>query len=323
MEANVLITTIGRKVPLAKAFKEALSGDYGIKGRVVTVDAGTLAAGLYESDAWYQVPRVNDPAYVPSLLDICRKEEIRMVVPLFEAEFPILDENRDSFKQVGAQLILSPRFVLSVCQDKLATYSFFEKNNIPTPKSYLPEYFPIEETVFPVFMKPRCGMGSINAYKINNPEEFRFFSNYIPNLLVQEFIEGTEYTLDILADLQGKVVSVVPRVRIETRAGEVSKSKTVYDETMIKWGVIITEKLGAVGPVTMQCIVTPDQDIKFIEINPRFGGGFALTFAAGGNYPLLLARMVAGEPLGFEGLLSFKPNLTMLRYDEALFFEDL
>ena len=137
------------------------------------------------------------------------------------------------------------------------------------------------------------------------------------SMLVQPFIEGTEYTIDVLADFTGKVVSAVPRKRIEVRAGEVVKSCTVDRPDIAEMAVNITENLNVIGPITLQCIDT-GQQLYWIEINARFGGGVTLSFAAGVDYPLFIYKMTHGERL--QPIINqHKKNLTMLRYDSALY----
>src|SRR5699024_10769170 len=124
-------------------------------------------------------------------------------------------------------------------------------------------------------IKPRDGMGSKGVFIVKNEKELNFFIDYVKNPIVQEFVEGTEYTIDVLCDLKGKVISVVPRERIEVRSGEVSKSKIVKNSNIINATLDLCNKLNIdsdikpVGPLTIQCIVNKSDDIKFIEVNPR------------------------------------------------------
>jgi carbamoyl-phosphate synthase large subunit len=64
-------------------------------------------------------------------------------------------------------------------------------------------------------------------------------------------------------------------------------------------------------------ILTEDKKIKFIEINPRFGGGAPLSIKAGANFPKwILAEVIRKKPqIKFDG---FKDGLTMLRYDAEI-----
>ncbi len=319
-EVNVLITSAGRRGALIKCFKDTIKEMERCRGRVISVDANLLAAALYLSDKYYIVPRVSNSNYINILLNLCMEENIKLIIPTIDTELLILSQNKKKFEKNGIRIAISDTKVIEVCNDKLKTFQFFKENNIPTVETFL--YYQIDEIQdlsYPLFIKPCKGSASINTYKIKNKKELDFFVDYIENPVVQEFAEGQEFTLDVLADLRGKVVNVVPRERIEVRAGEVNKGKTVKDQRLIKFGKMIVEKLGGIGPITIQCFIKSDK-IKFTEINPRFGGGYPLSFVAGANYPELLIRMVLGEKVA-PRLGEFEENLFMLRWEDAVFIK--
>lgn len=134
-------------------------------------------------------------------------------------------------------------------------------------------------------------------------------------------MQGEEYTLDILVDFDGNARCIVPRLRIETRAGEVSKGITVKHPGIIAAGRKVAEALpGALGCITVQCFLTRSGDIVFIEINPRFGGGYPLSFAAGADFPKWIIQMVLGEVPDIK-LDGWQDDLVMLRYDEGIFVD--
>ena len=123
----------------------------------------------------------------------------------------------------------------------------------------------------------------------------------------------------MLVDFNGQVKSVVPRLRLETRAGEVSKGMTVKNQAIISAAKIIAESLpGAVGCLTIQCFLTEDGGLKFIEINPRFGGGFPLTIEAGADFPRWIIEMMQGRDPEI-GIDQWQDGIVMLRYDDAVF----
>lgn len=310
---NVLFTAIGRRVQLINHFKKY--------HRVVGVDLEDLAPAKSFVDSFYKVPKWNHKGYIDILLNICRKENINMLIPLYEKEFILLCENREKFNEVGTRLILSNKKVIEIFNDKWKSYKFFNKNDIDTPITYRKNQ--IKDPCFPLIIKPADGAGSQNVFKINNEKELNFFIDYIGNPIIQEYIEGIEYTIDVLCDLEGNVISIVPRERIEVRAGEVSKGRTVKNKGIIEKTLElcnklkINENIKPIGPLTIQCIVDLDNNIKFIEVNPRFGGGVPLTFEAGIPYAKYLGKMVQGEMV-LSIIGEFK-ELTMLRYDEAIY----
>ena len=320
-EVYILITSAGRRGALVKCFKKTIEGMKGIKGEVVSVDVNPLSAALYISDKHYTVPRIFSPDYIDSLLDICRRENIKLVIPTIDTELLTLTQNKKRFERLGIVVAISDSEVINICSDKLKTFKFFRENNIPTVKTFSPDQInEIQNLVYPIFIKPCGGSGSINTYKVNNKKELDFFIDYINNPVIQEYAEGQEFTMDILADFDGKVINVVPRERIEVRAGEINKGRTVKEERLIEYGKVIVEKLGGIGPITIQCFIKGGE-IKFIEINPRIGGGYPLSFVAGANYPELLIRMVLGEKI-MPRLGEFEENLIMLRWEDAVFIKE-
>ena len=285
---TILFTAIGRRVELVQAFKSSYAA-LELETSILATDAEpALAPASYFVDQCFKVPKTDDEGYVDYLLAICKAKEVDLLIPLFEPEFPLLAARRCEFEKLGILLLLSERKVLDICQDKWLTYNFFTTHGIITPKTWRENNFP-KETFFPVFVKPRKGMGSRGAQKVDNIKQLELILQQDVELLIQEYIQGKEYTLDILADLEGRVLSVVPRERLEVRAGEVSKSRTVYRRDLIEQGKNIVETLGAIGPVTVQCIDN-GKDVYWIEVNPRFGGGVPLAIRAGVDYPYFYTK---------------------------------
>jgi len=318
---NILFTSAGRRVSLVRSFRDALQ-TLGLSGTLVTADLQKNAPAPFVADIRELVPRVTDPAYVPTLLDICRRHCIHLLVPLIDTELHLLAPHRKMFAEIGVTLLVSSEEVNHLTLDKRSTYEFFRKAGIPTPVVLDPTAILTSESPsYPYLLKPAQGSCSVGVTKINNEGELRFFLNYVADPIVQQLIRGEEYTLDILVDFIGKVRCVVPRLRIETRAGEVSKGMTVNNPAIIAAGKKVAEALpGALGCITAQCFLTPEGEIVFIEINPRFGGGFPLACAAGADFPKWIIQMVRGEDpdIGLDG---WQDGLVMLRYDEAVFVQ--
>lgn len=315
---RILLTAIGKRVQLIKHLKE--------NNYIVGIDAGDLSPAKHFVDSFYRVPSCNDKDYVDVLLEICINESIDMLISLYEKEFLILDRNRDRFKKSGTILLLSHRNILEICNDKWSTYKFFKDNDINTPNTYLVEEIKTKSDIdinYPVILKPRDGMGSRGIYYVDSKEDLSHIISKLDNYIVQEIVEGTEFTLDVLCDLEGQVLSIVPRQRLEVRAGEVSKSKSVKDFRLINITLGLVEKMnskgnnGAIGPMNIQCIVDNIGEIKFIEINPRFGGGVPLTFESGVDYGKIFNDMVLGKKI--EPAIGEFEELIMLRFDDAVY----
>ncbi|MEH7549365.1 ATP-grasp domain-containing protein [Neobacillus vireti] len=319
---NILFTSSGRRVSLIKLFKETLMEQFP-SGKILTADLKETAPTAFYSDKHFVVPSVVEENYIDEIIKICLEGDIKLVIPLIDTELGIMASNRHRFDNIGVKLLVSSYEVNKIANNKIETYKFFKQNLISSPKVYSEEEIKKGDFTFPLLVKPNNGSASKGVTKINNKEELEFFKDYIPNAIVQEFINGDEYTVDVMVDFNGKVKTIVPRKRIETRAGEVSKGVTNKDFEIINAVENVVNKLpGPVGCITLQCFKEKDGEIKFIEINPRFGGGIPLSINAGANFPLWTIEICQG--ISFKVMdFSWKENLTMLRFDEEIYTEKI
>ncbi|MGG7153325.1 ATP-grasp domain-containing protein, partial [Clostridium neonatale] len=217
--------------------------------------------------------------------------------------------------------------------DKIKTSEYFTGRNIKNPRVYTKKdidniIYNKEESIFPLFIKPSDGMGSRNAFKINSINELCFFKDYIKNGIIQECIEGEEYTVDCLVDFNGNPIYIVPRIRLEVRSGEVVKSRTVKDKFIVDETIQVIEALnklkdekgnGAIGPLTIQFFKTDKEEIYLLEINPRFGGGVPLSFECGADYGNAILNMLEKKSMSFERNFEIK---IMLRFDDAVYIKE-
>jgi carbamoyl-phosphate synthase large subunit len=313
---NILLTSAGRRVELLKAFRQSMYRS-NISGNIITADLKSSAPASFLADRAELVPRVDDPQYIDRLLEICDLHDIDLLIPLIDTELHLLSLHHQKFRERGVTPLISSAITNEICCSKKHTSVFFQQIGVRTPKVY--ELSEVTDRDFPLILKPDRGSSSVGVYAIKDRAELNFFSNYVEETIIQELIEGDEYTIDILVDFQGKVISIVPRLRLETRAGEVSKGVTVKNPTLIAAAKKVVESLpGAVGCITLQCFLQPDGEIIFIEINPRFGGGYPLSYRAGADFPSWLLQLHAGKDLNVA-IDEWEDGLAMLRYDDAIF----
>ena len=292
----------------------------GVPGIIVTTDYQKNSPAAFAADVSELVPRITDANYINILLEICQKHQIKLLISLIDPELYLLSLHRQKFESKGVTLLVCSPETNEICYDKRHTFKFFKQTGVPTPELLDGDTILADPNAcYPFLIKPANGSCSVGVNQVRNAKELEFFREYIANAIIQEFLIGEEYTLDILVDFQGKVRSVVPRLRIETRAGEISKGITVKNAALIEAGKKVAESLpGAIGCITVQCFLLASGEIKFIEINPRFGGGFPLAFQAGANFPLWIIEMVLGKNLEIK-IDDWQDGVVMLRYDEAIF----
>jgi carbamoyl-phosphate synthase large subunit len=314
---NVLLTSIGRRVSLARAFRKEIAA-YVPGGRLLGADVSRLSAGFHGADAAFLVPRCTDSDYILRLLDIVQRERVRIVVPLIDTELAILSHHRDAFLREGCQVIVSDLEQILLTRDKARSVQRFRELGFDAPLAITADQLRHPDGLrYPLFLKPSNGSSSIGAVRIDGPTELRYELARTDSPVVQSFEEGDEFTIDVFCDMRGAPRCAVPRKRLEVRAGEVSKGVTVKDREMMRAASRLAAALGGCrGCVTLQCF-RRDGRYVFFEANLRFGGGYPLTHAAGANFPGWILRMVAGEEIPpFDG---WEDNVLMLRFDEAIF----
>lgn len=310
----ILLTSIGKRIELINHLKS--------KAKVIGVDCSTLNPAKEFVDSFYLIPRATDPKYPDALTEICKKEKADYLIPLYEGEFSVLNECRDQIEKAGTKLLLSDAHIIDICKNKFSTARFFLKYDIPAPITYAASIEKdLKQIKYPVVMKPQDGMGSEGVHIIEDEEALLFYARRTEGYIVQECLKGKEYTIDILCDDKGKIIYLIPRERLEVRGGEVSKSKVVFSsevENLCRKVMDCLNKEGyVVGPFTLQCFLSDDNTAKMLEINPRFGGGVPLSFAAGADYVGALECMLKGQ----ETVPNAIEELTMLRYDSSVFIK--
>lgn len=313
---NVLFTSVGRRVELVRLFRQAYE-TLGLDGRLVGIDIDPLAPAVNDVDTFYIVPHINQPDYIPTLRKICETESIDLVFPLIDPEIPILSQNRTLLGETGAKLVVIPQRGVEIVNDKWKTYGFFQQIGVHRAQSWI-ERGDIPDD-FPLFIKPRAGSAAKYTFKVNNQRELKFFFDYVPHPIVQEYLPGPEITCDVLCDLEGNVLAITQRQRIEVRSGEVVKGMTVHYPQIQEGCIKIAQGLEAVGPITIQCMMKDDVP-HFTEINPRFGGGLPFAVRAGVHAPLwLLSTLMTDKSIKIPPLGTYEVGLYMTRFDDTYF----
>ena len=312
---NILITSAGRRVELVKEFKERLEL-LSPESLVFTTDlCPDYSAACHVSDASFVAPRVTDPSYPEFLIDLCVSEKISLIIPTIDTELQVLADIKDKFTRHNISIISCSSEFVSRCRDKRKTHLLYDQLGIKYPAIYSPD-----NLTFPVFCKPYDGSCSIGAKLINSLGDLTNDLLHDKKNMFMEFVGSnfTEYTCDAYYDRNSDLKCVVPRERIEVRAGEVSKGVTrknyIYQYLVDR----IRKVPGAFGCVTYQLFCNPDtEEVKALEINPRFGGGYPLTSAAGYSFAEFLIReYLLGEDISFVD--NWSDGLVMLRYDAKI-----
>jgi carbamoyl-phosphate synthase large subunit len=314
---DILITSASRKVPLVRAFQRALSEEGG--GRVITIDANPRSAALYVADKSYIIPPGTGKDFIKTVRAICRAHDIRLIVPTRDEELPIFADEKESFLDMSVIVMVPEPSVIQTCQDKHLFIDFCMKNGFCVPKTYsLDDLFPVPQ--LPLFIRGRFGKGSKTAFRVDTLDELKYFLKKIDDPVIQECIDADEYTIDLFADFKGNVISVIPRKRLLIFGGESFVGMTSKNWTLINEAIRLAKALNLTGHNTIQCFLKDDK-VLFIEVNPRYGGGANLGFAAGAFTPHYLVQITGGKPLS-PHIGDFKDQYLMLRYTDDIFLNE-
>lgn len=314
---DVLVTAASRRVALVRGLQRALERP-GTGGEVMVCDINPLSPAVHVADRAFEVPLSDDPAYFDAVFAICQAHGIGLVVPTIDDEIPRFAAVLPRFEAAGIRVAASPLATALACTDKFETCGRLRARGVRAAETWLPDALPADPRL-PLFVKPRQGRGGVQAFRAGSPAELAFFLGYVANPVVQEFLEGPEFTLDLMCDFEGRPLSVVPRERVVIRAGVMDRGRTVNDPALIDLALACAEVFRFAGPVNIQCRTT-DSGPTVFEINPRFSGGIPLTIAAGADFPAMLVDLALGRPV-HPILGQFRADLWMTSYETSLFVE--
>ena len=312
---NLLLTNAGRRNDLVVYFQKVLRG----RGRVFTADANSYAPALQEADDAVVVPPVGDHHYLDALLEFCEQARIDLLIPLSVLELPSLAAARNRFSKIGTTVVVSPPGVIDRCFDKWQTYAFLQAEGLPTPKTYLTlssasAALEAGELGFPLVLKPRWGAESVGLTFAQDDDELElgydllrrrlartsFAGNPVETyegdqtVLIQEFIVGDEYSLDIVNDLSGRYVTTFAKQKLGLRAGETEGAVTVSDERLGHLGATLGRTLKHLGP--LECdVFLGAAGAHVLELNPCLGSDYPFAHVAGADLPAALIAWARGE----------------------------
>jgi len=314
---NILVTSVGIRGYLIKYFKKVLRN----KGKIFAADCNRYAPALYDADDHFILPKILEKNYIDELFRVCLINNIQAVFSLNDIELPILAQSKNKFINKGIKLIVSNPRVIDICYDKYTTYKFLKENKFPFPKTFIS----IDETLkeikaktlkFPLLIKPRKGSASLGIKKVFNKKDLQNKFKEEENLIIQEFLQGDEYGIDVFCNSNLLPVSIFVKRKIKMRAGETDKAVTVYDIKMIEFIKKLIKTLGLYGPGDIDLFKRGNEYI-IMEINPRFGGGYPMSHAVGAEFPEKMIKLINEEPLEPD-FIRYSDDVVMMKQYEIV-----
>ena len=317
---NILISSGGRRVGLAKSFRESQE-ELGVRGRLIGIDATPYSSIAHFTDAFHTVPPCTDAKFIPALKQICEREQVDLLVPTIDSELSVYAAVKEEFEACGTRIAVSAPETIEIARDKRRTHAWLSAQGFPVPRQATPEQVLAHssEWKLPLILKPAGGSASVGLHVLDSFDALAATAKAQDNCVVQELIGGREHTVNVFVNSRGQCICAVPHLRMEVRGGEVSKAVTVKHRELMGRVTTLVEALpGAYGALNVQCFVTAAEELRFIEINARFGGGYPLTHRAGAKITSWLLEDLAGS--GPQAACEeWQEGLLMLRYDEAVY----
>lgn len=311
-DINVCLTSVGRRGYLVDYFKKELMHG----GKVIACNSDIHTTAMQRADVCYQTPLIYSDDYISTLLQICKKEKVSILLSLFDADLPVLAKHRADFAELGVKLVVSDVDVIAICNDKWKTQEFLERLELPTLLTSLDVHDErIKRALLEkkeIIIKPRWGMGSLAIYDAKTAAELDVLYKKVKAdiedsylrfeakedrercVLMQEKIEGEEFGLDVINDLDGNYITTIVRKKMGMRAGETDVATIVNVERLYDIGRIVATHLRHIGNLDMDVIQSNGQ-YYIIDMNARFGGGYPFSHMAGVNLPKAILLWARGE----------------------------
>lgn len=299
-------------------------GDHGL---IFGADCSRLAPALYDADRQVILPEIGNDGYVDVLLSFCRDNGIKAVLSLLDPELNVVAEHRQDFLAVGTTPIVSDFGIVDRCFNKYDMFRFLSEQGIRTPKSYVDRAaFQTDHDAglidFPVFVKPIRGSASMNIGKASNMAEFDFLFGRQDGMMVQEYLDGSEYGADVYIDLiSSEVVGIFTKQKLKMRAGETDKAVSMKDGRLFELIRTLAVKTGVRGIIDVD-IFKVGGEYYIGEINPRIGGGCPMAIECGMNVPRMIINNLNGVVNPVE-IGNYEENVYMMKYNEVMIKRNL
>lgn len=323
---NILFTSVGRRSYLIKYFLDELNGN----SEIHVANSSEISPVFQFVEHKVVTPLIYSTEYIPFLMEYCKVNRIKAIIPLFDIDLFVLAQNKEKFLNIGVTVIVSDLECIEICNDKWKTYEFLRTNKYNTPLTFNKledALISLEkgEISYPVIVKPRWGMGSIGVFEASNKKELEVFvektlfnikNSYLKyesaidldnSVLIQEKLLGKEYGLDIINDLKKEYQNTIVKEKFSMRAGETDCAVTVEKLAIKELGRKLSKDLQHIANLDVDIFEVND-NLFVLEMNARFGGGYPFSHMAGVNLPKAIVKWLDNEEVNLE-LLTEKFNI--------------
>lgn len=288
--------------------------------RVIGTDIAGSAVGRYFVEKFYTVPRADQKAKVVGrYMDIARKENASWIISGPEPEIMVLMDEKKRFEEIGASLLHPPAETLRIITDKLISCEFLKEKGVMIAATCALDNLWPSYPDGDYILKPRKGRGGSGVVACKG-RELPLYERILgeKDYIVQEFIDGTEYSVDVLYDFEGGILNAIPRKRLKTDSGVSVVGETVRDEKLFELVSRISGELSFAGANCFQFMKNEEGAYFLLDINPRFGGGAILSLAASKGFRTNLVNILLGRRHLLSKSYDFE-EAVMFRYYGEIF----
>ena len=237
-----------------------------------------------------------------------------MVIPTVSEELLAFSRNVEMFQAKDIKVAVSNEKSILIANNKGETYNFFKN------KPYCPQIYTAFQPHFPCVVKPCDSRGSRGFYickdDVTLKSALETDERQFGKSLIMEYLQGDEFSVYGLSDLNGTPLLSIANKRIKAR-GESTVAEVVANHTVCDLSKSIASQLGLVGPWNVQLMGS--SCFKIVEVNPRIAGSASLIIAAGIAYIDLIIKVFTNQKILPQELNNLNGNLFMIRYNEEIF----
>lgn len=285
---NVLITSASSKLRLIDAFQKAAL-DTG--GKVIAVDSNPDCAAATFADYFHRLPCDEDAGYEQAILKLCEDYNIKLIIPTRDGELMKLASMQKELAKRGASLALPEPKVLATVLDKLGFYEFCLKHGFPVYQRQTPT----EDAPWPLFMRLRQSAAGEGAKPLKDHQAWLESGAGLDEVICQQLSQDKEYSIDVFMSFRGEAIHAVARERCLVEKGECVEGVIAYKPALCAAAKGLCSSLGLKGHNLVQAFCSDGNDIHFIEVNARYGGGSMMSVEAGMDTPAWLLRLLEAD----------------------------
>lgn len=277
---NILVFPCGSEIALEIYKSLEFSTHFTLFGASSVKDHGEYIYKNYIPN----VPFHNDKKFISTLKTIVKQYSIDAIYPAMDLVAYTLKQYEE---ELECKVIGSSCDTTRICASKSETYRLL-KNKTSIPLIYQT----LEESIFPIFIKPNIGYGSRHTFFAQTKLDAQTFLEQkkdVGEFVFSEYLSGEEYTIDCFSNRYEELLFQKTRIRARISNGiSVNTIHThKHKELFLKTAQIINHTLKPRGAWFFQMKEDKNGNPKLLEVASRLGGSSSLCRAKGVNFAQL------------------------------------